>query len=209
MNVHILFCRVDYYSRLPKKRKSSKSKTSKTPSLGSSGRVQPRTDRPPDPEATSRLPEYFDVEGKRNHGSDGAEAQTPFAARTYRRRSHTERVIALSTTDDQHDDEDVYSDTTIADRHRNRRSRRTDVSSPVHGSPRLLPHQQRPPPPPQLAPNVWRCQLCWLCHLRQRRRVKPSGYMLEILSTTTTLRRAAKFVSLIRLWRLVAGDVRR
>jgi len=148
------------------------------------------------------------VEGKRNHGSDGAEAQTPFAARTYRRRSHTEGVIALSTTDDRHDDEDVYSDTTIADRHRNRRSRRTDVSSPIRVSPRLLPHQQRPPPPPQLAPNVWRCQLCWLCHLRQRRRVKPSGYMLEILSTKTTLRRAAKFVSLIRLWRLVAGDVR-
>ena len=74
---------------MPKKGKSSKSKkTSMTPSLGSSGRVQPpeaarrRTDRPPDPEATSRLPQNFDVEGERNHGSDGDEAQTPPADRS-------------------------------------------------------------------------------------------------------------------------------
>jgi len=61
---------------MPKKGKSSKSKTSMRPSLGSSGRVQPpeAARRPPDPEATSRLPQNFDVEGERNHGSDGDEA---------------------------------------------------------------------------------------------------------------------------------------
>ena len=75
-----------------KKSSSSKTKTSETPSLGSSGRVQPpdaarrRTDRPPDPEATLRQPQNFDVEGERNHGSDGDVAQTPSTDRLQHRR---------------------------------------------------------------------------------------------------------------------------
>jgi len=70
-----------------------------TPSLGSSGRVQPpeaarrRTDRPPDPEATSRLPQNFHVEGERNHGSDGDEAQTPPADRSQQGPRDVDRTL--------------------------------------------------------------------------------------------------------------------
>jgi len=90
---------------MPKKGKSSKSKTSMTPSLGSSGRVQPpkaarrRTDRPPDLEATSRLPQNFDVEGERNYGSDGDEAQIPPADRSQQGPRDADRTPSASSPD--------------------------------------------------------------------------------------------------------------
>ena len=88
-----------------KKGKSSNSKTSMTPSLGFSGRVQPpeaarrRTDRPPDPEATSRLPQNFDVEGEGNHGSDGDEAHTPPADRSQYGPRDVDRTPSASLPD--------------------------------------------------------------------------------------------------------------
>ena len=65
-------------------------------------------------------------------------------------------------------------DTAIADRHRSHRSRRTDVSLPVRGSPPwpLPHHQRRPSPPPHYWPVIWTIVVaCWtywaLCPLFQ------------------------------------------
>ena len=148
-----------------------------TPSLGSSGRVQPpetgldwavfygpptqyrlygrreqppeaarrRTDRPPHREATSRLPQNFvrrtDLETSIAHRARRPQIDDRRPARRRRRRGAAKKIRR--------------SDTTIADRDRNRRSHRTDVSLPVSGSrPWPPPHHQQqrppaPPPPPQ------------------------------------------------------------
>ena len=58
-----------------------------------------RTDRTPHPEATSRLPQNFDVEGERNHGSDGDEAQTPPANRSQYGPRDVNRTPSASSPD--------------------------------------------------------------------------------------------------------------
>jgi len=56
-------------------------------------------DRPPDPQAISRLPPNFDVEGERNHGSDGDEAQTPPADHSQYGPRDVDRTSSASSPD--------------------------------------------------------------------------------------------------------------